>query len=191
MRARLWAMAAAAAVAATACGGSGRPAPPPLAVDPALAPTAIQAGNLKLFENTDTSTRKAFADAGRTALFADGRLWELRRADQLVGTLQISTVDSKVNLARSKTRADIVGQILTAPIRIRIADVEVSAAAAEDHASYVWFGRRLVEILTLKGVKDAKPEDVLAGIITHEQTVNAWEPLPVQIERADTSAGRG
>jgi hypothetical protein len=53
------------------------------------------------------------------------------------------------------------------------------------------FGRRLVEILTLKGVKDAKPEDVLAGIISHEQTVKAWEPLPTQLERADTSSGRG
>lgn len=171
--------------AVTACGGGQKP-PPPIAVDAALAPEAVAPGNLKLFENTDTSTRKAFADAGQTALFADGRLWEIRRADRLVGTLQISTVVDKVDLRKSKTRNDIVAQILTAPIRIRVHDVEVSATAAEDHGSYVWFGRHIVEILTLKGVKDAKLDDVLAAIIAHEQTVKSWVPLPIQVER-DTS----
>jgi hypothetical protein len=162
-----------------ACGGGEKEVTlAPVPVDPALAPASIEAGGLNLFENTDDTTRDAFANAGSSSLMADGRLWEIRRAERLVGTLQITTVLPQVDLNEESRRQGIVRDILAGAVtRIRIDDVEVAMVSLQDRAQYVWFGQATVEILTVKGNDEVDPEDVLREILDHQRSQVAWVPL--------------
>jgi len=164
-------------LALTACGDESRSVAP-VEVDPALAPATLSDG-LKLYENRDEETITAFANAGERTLVADGRIWEIRRADRLIGTLQISTVLPDVDLRQPDVRDTMVRQILTGAVSsIRIGDVEVFTSTTNDKAVYVWFGRGIFEVLQLRdrGVEDFEP--FATEIIAHQATLEAWEPLP-------------
>jgi hypothetical protein len=162
---------------AAACGDESASVAP-VEVDPKLAPAALDT-NLKLFENRDKDTVRAFANAGERTLVADGRIWEIRRADRLVGTLQISTVLPRVHLTDPKTRESLVRQILPGSLSsIRIGDVEVFTSEVNGKAVYVWFGARLFEVLQLRdrAIEDFEP--FATAVIDHQETVSSWEPLP-------------
>jgi hypothetical protein len=165
-----------------ACGSDAAPEVAPPAVDVALAPPAVGV-DLALHENLDDETVAAFANAGEHSLVGDGRIWEIRRADRLVGALQISTVLPDVDLADGGQRESIVRQIIAGSLtRIRIDDVEVYTTVVDDKAVYVWFGRTVFEVLQLKDRElDGGYEDVAAEIIRHQATVPSWEPLPVDV----------
>jgi hypothetical protein len=157
----------------------------PAEVDPALAPPALADG-LKLYENRDDDTITAFANAGERTLVADGRIWEIRRADRLIGTLQISTVLPDVDLMDPTIRDTMVRQILTGSVSsIRIGDVEVFTSTTNDKAVYVWFGNGLFEVLQLRdrGVDDFEP--FATEIIVHQTTLESWEPLPELVGTRD------
>ena len=160
-----------------ACGGESASVAP-AEVDPALAPSAL-AGNLRLYENRDRETITAFANAGDRTLVADGRIWEIRRADRLIGTLQISTVLPRVDLTEGRIRDTIVRQVLTGGLSsIRIGDVEVFTSTTNDKAVYVWFGAHMFQVLQLRdrGVEDFEP--FATEVIDHQATLESWEPLP-------------
>ena len=161
----------------TACGSSTK-AVAPAEVDPKLAPVGLDS-NLKLYENRDRSTIHAFANAGKRSLVADGRIWEIRRADRLIGTLQISTVLPEVDLTKDELRDSLVRQILPGSLSsIRIGDVEVFTSEVNGKAVYVWFGKRLFEVLQLRdrAIKDFEP--LATQVIDHQATIPSWEPLP-------------
>jgi hypothetical protein len=150
----------------------------PAEVDPKLAPVALGT-NLKLYENRDKETVHAFGNAGKRSMVADGRIWEIRRADRLIGTLQIATVLPDVDLRKSELRESMVRQILPGSLSsIRIGDVEVFTSEVNGKAVYVWFGARLFEVLQLRdrGIEDFEP--FATQVIEHQATVPSWEPLP-------------
>ena len=157
----------------------------PAAVDASLAPETVL-DDLQLHENVDKSTIKAFANAGENTLVADGRVWEIRRADRLIGTLQISTVLPKVDLTEQRQRDAIVRQIISGSvIRLRVNDVEVYSTVINDKATFLWFGLEMLEVVQIKdkGLEE-RYEEVADEIIGHQTTVPAWKPLPLKAESA-------
>ena len=164
-------------VALAAC-GKDSVAVKPAEVDPKLAPAAL-GKDLKLYENRDKETIHSFANAGKRSLVADGRIWEIRRADRLIGTLQISTVLPRVHLTDPDIRESLVRQILPGSLSsIRIGDVEVFTSEVNGKAVYVWFGADLFEVLQMRdrAVKDFEP--FATEVIDHQATIPSWQPLP-------------
>jgi hypothetical protein len=143
-----------------------------------LAPAGI-GENLLLHENRDESTVAAFANLGPDSLLADGRIWEIRRKDRLIGTLQISTVLPEVDLYDVDERDRIAQQVIPGQLtRLRVEGVEVYAAENGDKALYVWFGENVFEIMQIKDTRlEGKFESLLAAVLTHQSTVDAWKPL--------------
>jgi hypothetical protein len=177
---RVWCLVALALL--VGCGRNSEPAEP-AAVSAALAPAGVL-DDLKLYENTDRSTLRAFANAGETSLVADGKVWEIRRADRLVGTLQISTVLPAVDLTDERERAAIAGQIVNGEVlRLRIRDVEVYSTVVNDKATFLWFGLDVLEVMQIKDRALAdRYEDVATQIIDHQATVSDWKPLPLSVD---------
>lgn len=153
----------------------------PLSVATELAPGPIS-GGLELYESTSEETVGAFANAGEESLVSDGRLWEVRKGARLVGALQISTVKEKVDLAEADRRDAIVENVLVGSYdRIRVGDVEVYTSAANDKVVYLWFGESLFQVLQLKG-DELDHEQVLADIVEHQDGLEAWRPLAIDVE---------
>ena len=173
-----------------ACGGDdARDAVPPAAVDTALAPPSLST-DLKLYENRDQETISAFANAGTETLVADGRIWEIRRADRLIGTLQIATVTSDIDLRDDETRDALVRQIIPgAQSSIRIGDTEVFTSVVNEKAVFLWFGAHLFEVLQVKDKQIEDFEALATAIIEHQETLSTWEPLTELIGTDDERDG--
>lgn len=166
------------------CGsGDGEPTVAPPAVDESLAPASVGDG-LALYESTAKETVRAFANVGDNSLVSDGRLWEIRRADRLIGALQLTTVLPDVDLVREATRSAIVSQILPGTSsRIRIGDEEVYTTTANDKAVFVWFGRDIYVVLQLKDRElDGKYDAIAEEVISHQVASEAWKPLPLVLD---------
>lgn len=164
-------------LALAGCGQS-RPAPPDPVPD-ALAPAALLGNSLHLYRNTAPDTLAAFRQDHKDALISDGKLWEIRRADRLIGTLEIATVKPDVNLARSSVRQTFTSNILVGAVSdIRLAGQEVTTVSSDDGVStVVWFGRGLFEVLQLKDAVVTGPQ-LATAIIQYQQTRTEWAPLP-------------
>ena len=173
---RSFAVAAALAVLAVvpACGSDVLP-PPPVAVPLGLVPATLEP-NLGFEEFT--AAKQTFAEAGPKSLVADGRLWQIRRGAQLLGTLQISTLKPEVSTANPKDRKDILQSVLTGtPYEtIDVSGVPVAAATAADRTLFVWFGAKLFQVLQLKGSK-VEPDKVIAALIDHELATGLLQPV--------------
>lgn len=162
---------------AVACGRE-EALPDPTPVDAALAPATIPP-DLTLHENRDPATIETFANPSENTVVADARIWEIRRVDRLIGTLQITTLLPDVELTKLSTRLTLVRQILASePVSIRIGDTEVYQIRVGDKATFVWFGDRLMEVMQLRerGLEDFEP--YVAAVIEHQQTQPSWVPLP-------------
>ena len=174
-------LAIALAVAALGAGGCGDDpvevaAPPP--VPDGLVPATVQNDQLAFYETQVASAREAFANAGPESLASDGRLWELRIADRLVGVLQLTTLLPEVDLLESDHRDAIVKQLLpTARDRLDVGDVAVWTATSSGKTSYLWFGESLFALLTVKpGSGDTiEPELVLQDVLDHMVATDGWE----------------
>ena len=165
------------AIIAASCGGGDDAPVAPAAVDTELAPPTLGT-DLKLYENRDEETIRAFANAGAETLVADGRIWEIRRADRLIGTLQISTVTPEIDLRDDETRDALVRQIIPgAQSSIRIGDTEVFTSTVNEKAVFLWFGARLFEVLQLKDREIEDFEPLATAVIEHQETLASWEPL--------------
>lgn len=160
------------------CGDDEGPAAAPHRVPVALVPERILDGALGVFENVDESTKEALANTDPSTLVADTRVWEIRRGDRLVGTLQISTMLPKVDLTKTEVRDDLVAQvILGQQSRIRIGDVEVFTTTSNDKTVFLWFGRDLFEVVQTKD-RELDPEELVTELIEFQSRQDAWEPLP-------------
>ena len=123
-------MALAAALAFGACGGGDDGANSvPRRVPVALVPARLLADSLGVFENRAASTRKAVSRGVKGSLVDDTRIWEVRRGQRLVGTLQISAVDRRVELTDDEVRDRFARQLIVgARQQIRVGDVEAYRA---------------------------------------------------------------
>lgn len=167
-----------------ACGSGGdEPTAAPPSVDESLAPAKV-GEDLKLYESTAKETVRAFANVGDSSLVSDGRLWEIRRADRLIGALQLTTVLPDVELTREKTRSAIVSQILPGTSsRIRVGDEEVHTTTVNDKAVFVWFGRDIYVVLQIKDRElDGKYDAIAEEVIAHQVASEAWQPLPLVLD---------
>lgn len=171
-------LAAAILVGTAGCGGQDSADVKPQGVDVALAPEQVGDG-LTLHPNEDEETLRAFANAGDRPLVADGKIWEIRRGDRLVGTLQISTLLPKVDLSDADVRSAMVRQIIPGTLSsIRIGNVEVYTAEVSEKATFLWFGKDMYEVLQIKDRRIEDFEAIATQIIEHQETVPSWEPLP-------------
>lgn len=173
---------------AAACGGGASETlsdePPPRVPD-GLVPDALGAEELRVRPYAGEEAQRAFAEAGEQALVADGRLWEIRDGETLVGVLQISTLKNRVDLAEEDQRDAIVGRILSGgTTSIEVEAVTVFFSETEDQTKYVWFGRRLFEVLTLKS-SAVEPEPIVTELVRFQLSREVWEPLPTPTEEPD------
>ena len=181
MRRSLLTIALVLAMLTAACGDEPEVAVAPEPVPDGLTPDTLLDG-LLVIENRDESTREALAAEDESSLVSDTRLWEVRRGQRLVGTLQISMVLPRVDLLDQEIRDRFVGQmILGQSSRIRVGDVEVFTATSNDKTVYIWFGERLFEVLQTKD-RELDPEALLTAVIEYQDDRPEWVPLPQLIE---------
>lgn len=164
------------ALAGTGCGGEGAPRLAPKAVADGLVPSKVQ--QQFEFHETSLDVKGTFAEAGPDSLASDGRVWELRKADRLVGILQVTTLLPEVDIKDKDQRDTIVKQLLpTARDRLDVGDVAVWSSSAKGKSSYVWFGAGMFSLFTVKpGSQDAlDPERALQDVLNHMVAAPSWE----------------
>lgn len=150
----------------------------PRAVADGLVPDTIAGGRLAFAETKVEEARLAFTEAGDDSLASDGRLWELRIGDRLVGVLQLTTLDHDVDLQDDNDRESIVKQLLpTARDRFDVGDVTIWSTASQGKTIYLWFGRGMFALFTLKPASgdEVDPETTLAALLDHMVATDAWE----------------
>lgn len=173
------------ALLVASCGGGSDDDAVPERVPTDLVPERLLSDTLGVFENRDPTTLETFANAGASSLVADTRIWEIRRGDRLVATLQLSTVLSKVDLLDQEMRERFAGQlILGQSSRIRSGDVEVFTATVNDKTVFLWFASNLFQVMQTKD-RELAPEDLLAELIEFQHDKDGWKPLPELIDFAD------
>ena len=180
MRRRLaFAVVALLAVVAGACGDD-PPPPKPAAVPDGLVPASVQDGGYAFHESTLPQVKSAFADAGENSLVADGRMWELRKADRLVGILQVSTLVPSLDLLKEDHRNQVISQIMpTARDRVTVGDVTVFVSSADQKTVYLWFSDQTFHLLTVKpgSGDDLDAERVMTEVLDHETQAPGWSPI--------------
>jgi hypothetical protein len=151
----------------------------PQPVPTALAPKSVLGGSLGLYLNTAAGTERAFADGGKRSLIDQGKLWEIRRKDRLIGTLEIATVKPHVDLSDHDVRDQFTSPILVGGRSdIRVLGQEVDLVQSEGGLStLVWFGKGLFQVLQLKDQVVTGP-DLVQAIIEYQQSRPEWTPLP-------------
>jgi hypothetical protein len=166
MRRFVAAVAVVLSVLATSCAGDGTPRPLQ-AVPTALIPASLEAGGVTVTEFTGAAD--GFAQAGDLSLVADGRLYELRRGDVLIGTLEIATLKPKVRLNSRSVQDQIRNQAVNGQLLgIGVEGVPVTVAKSAEKVAYFWFGPQLFELLIIKDPKD-QSEPVLRDLIRHQR----------------------
>jgi hypothetical protein len=163
-----------------ACGGGKAVAVKPAAVPDGLVPASVQGGAYAFYPSDLPQVKDAFANAGANSLVADGKLWELRRDDRLVGILQLSTLLPELDLLKAEHRDQVIDQMLpTARDEILVGDVQVFTSVANQKTVYLWFGDHLFNLLTVKpgSGDDLDPEQVLTEVLDHESQSPAWKPV--------------
>ena len=167
------------ALASAGCSG-GKPdaaARPPAKVPMSLVPASLVNGELTLTITEDDQARKAFSQLSDRALVADGRLWQIRQDDQLVATLQVSTVKTKVDLANDDERTSIVKHILPGKRQeIDVNGLPVSMSDANDKTVFVWFGRELFQVLQVKSTR-LDPEAIVRDLVGFQMNSPDWKTV--------------
>lgn len=195
MRYRRTALAAAAVLAvaliAAGCGpgeadDDAQATPSPMEVPLELVPEEIGDG-LAFVENTDETTQAAFAATSPDVLIADGRLWEIRRGQRLIGTLQISTMKPRVDFTDESHRQSVIAELPGNVRGLPIQGLEVQHTARQEVHEFMWFGRSLFNVLKLK-VQDEDPEALAEEIIAHQLSTDTGQEL-LLVEGADTAEG--
>jgi hypothetical protein len=174
-----------AVLVAPACGGDEAPPVRPAKVPDGLVPTGVQANAFLFYESTLPQVKDAFASAGKRSLAADGRLYELRKDDRLVGALQLTTLLPDVDLHKGEHRDKILRQLLpTGRDEFMVGEVNVWAVVTDEKQMYLWFAENMYALLTLKPGSDDNldPEGVLTEVVNHSSSSDAWKPLYIDEE---------
>jgi hypothetical protein len=156
------------ALAIAGCSRSAATEPPPPKVPVELVPPSLQNGSLRVIEKRSHTTQEAFTQSGSRVLIGEGRLWEIRDGQRLVGALEVATVKHRLNLRSRKRRSTLVRDIMPGSIQeLTVGEVTVYATSSNDKVVYMWFGKSLFEILQLKG-STLDPEALLTDIIDYQ-----------------------
>ena len=167
------------AIALGACGDE-KPVVKPAAVPDAMVPATVQNAEYAFYESELPGVRNAFANAGANSLAADGRLYEMRKADRLVGVLQLTTLVPELDLHDEEHRNQVISQIMpTVRDRITVGDVVVFTSEANNKTVFLWFAEDMFNLLTIKpGSEDQlDAEGVLTEVLDHQTATPEWEPL--------------
>ncbi len=177
------AVALAAALALGACGrGVDGASSAPRRVPVALVPARLLADSLGVFENRAASTRKVVNRGGKGSLVDDTRIWEVRRGQRLVGTLQISAVDRRVELTDDEVRDRFARQLIVGGRQqIRVGDVEAYRAENDDKTVVLWFARDLYLVLQTKAA-DLDTDALFAELVGYQADQPGWKPLPRDLD---------
>lgn len=165
------------------CGGAaGDEAAPPPSVPADIVPVTALAGELSVVENTSESTRKVLTGSVESSLVAETRVWELRRADRLVATLQVSTVLPRIDFDDQEIRERFAAQVILGErSRLRVGDVEVFTTTSNDKTVYLWFGADLYQVLQTKD-RELEPEALLADLVRFQHDKPGWTPVAELVE---------
>ena len=173
---RLLAALALAVVLGTGCGSDDDTSSAPVRVNSALVPPTLGDGTLDLSE--DEKAHEAFGKIQGTVLVEDGRLWAVRDGERLVATLQVSTLDSRVDLGDADELDSLISSLLPGTKeRFTVGDLSVVQVATDDKTVYLWFGERMFQVLQIKGT-ELNHEALLTELITYQTGLPAWQSPP-------------
>jgi hypothetical protein len=159
-----------------ACGSGDKDERVAVRVQSELVPPTLGDGALRLKE--DVTAHKAFGKVGGQSLVDDGRLWAVRDGDQLVATLQMATLDAKVDLGDEDEVEGLIRSILPGTKeRFTVGDLPVVQVATADKTVYLWFGDGMFQVFQIKGA-DIEPEMLLGELIAFQTSSPAWTPPP-------------
>lgn len=167
-------------VALGGCGNDPVEVAAPAAVPAGLVPASVQSNSYAFYKSELPGVKDAFANAGPNSVAADGELWELRKGDRLVGALQLTTLLPEVDLTNEDHRNQILRQLLpTARDQVVIDDVNVWISESGKKSVYLWFGRDMYALMTLKAGSedDLDSEQVLTEVVSYAASSDNWKPL--------------
>ena len=148
-------------------------ASPPPRLPSSSVPTSLTVGGgLVVQPNLTTRTANAFKSVGEASLVVEAGVWELRKADRLVGALEVVTLDNRrVDTARDKDRAAIRGQVLAGRSgrNSRWPVFPVWSTIDGDRALYVWYGVQVLGVLQVKA-DEIDPDDAARSLSTRCST---------------------
>lgn len=168
---------------AAACGrGAEQTLAAPMPVPAGVVPDSVHDDKLSFYENDSDDVRHAFGNT-RDSLAADGRAWDLRKADRLIGFLQVTTVKPSVDLSQEKYRNQVLAALTGAVDRITIDETMVWFTRSNDRATYLWFGKDIYAILSIKANEQGIDIDkVITDLVRHVASSDNWRPLYIDEE---------
>ena len=117
-----------------------------------------------------------FNSAGTLSLINEGALFELRRGETLVGTLEVATLKFKADPRKQAVQAQIANQAVTgAIVKLKVEGIDVTGGSSADKVLFLWFGDQMFQLLNLKD-KKAKPEELLAELL-RAQRAKGLQPV--------------
>ena len=166
-------------LATAACGGgSGDAVGAPPAIPVAAVPTDISVGGgVTLHPNETREVQRAFRVVGSKSLAKAGRVWELRLGSQLVGLLQLTSLNDRVDTTKTDDRAAVRRQILSGSETVfDVATTPVWTAKDNGRGTYIWFGRQMLGVLQLKSTQ-FETDDAATEVVTALLQSPAWPEL--------------
>lgn len=162
-----------------ACGGGKSDAVgPPPAIPSSAVPTDMQVGGgLTVRPNTSKEVTRAFRVAGDRSLAKDGQVWELRLGSQLVGVLQLTSLNDRVDTRKAADRLAVRREILAGvETEFEVATTPVWTAKDDGRGTYVWFGRQLFGVLQVKSLQ-FESDDAATELVTALLASKDWPEL--------------
>jgi hypothetical protein len=163
-----------------ACGrGDGQAVGPPPRVPRNVVPATLEVGpGLSVTPNTSKEVKKAFAIAGARSLAFDGAVWEVRLGSQLVGVLQLTSLNDRVDTTKSDDRKAVRRDILSgSESAFDIATTPVWVTKDAGRGTYIWFGRQMLGVLQMKSsLFDI--DDAATRMVTTLLQSEEWPELP-------------
>lgn len=166
------------AIGLSACGS--HPAAPivaPPVPETSVPPRVDASGGLAVVPNRTSEIGQAFRSVGKTSLVTDGKVWEVRQGDRLVGLLELASLRARADTRKEADRRAIRQQILPGePAELDFGGVPVYQTSDGTRSVYLWFGRQVFGALQLKGKID--PDAVANELIGKILQDQRWPGLP-------------
>jgi hypothetical protein len=159
-------------------------APKPVAGGAALATLPVPDTVSGVVLRDEPTVAKAYAEAGRTSIVAEGRVLTLRRGDSLEGSLQIARLNPGVSAADADVRRAVVRSIGRGGFRLtRMAGFRVYVLDLPDQRFLLWFppDGRSYDLLVSRATFDLGNRVFTAVLAAQRGTaapVNLGVPVP-------------
>ena len=162
---------------AASCGGDDAEDIPVPAVPAGVVPPRVEAsGGLVIQPNESEEIGVAFRSVGPRSLVAEGRVWEVRQGERLVGALQLATLKPRADTRKEDDREAIHRILPTEPAELDFFGTPVYLSKDGQRSVFLWFGRQVFGVLQLKGDLDAEAvADELITVVLQDDT---WPGLP-------------